>query len=75
MPKYGIQNALFSDEIHIGELNDDCTAFTSKEDHKDGAIAAVAEYITHKHNGQFIAEYADGTTYTITVQRGIHPNE
>lgn len=74
MSKYGIQNALFSDEIHIGELNDECTAFTSKEDHKVGAIAAVADYITQKHNGQFIAEHADGTTYTITIQKG-HPNE
>lgn len=75
MSKYGIQNALFSDAIHIGELNKECTAFTDKEDHKSGAIAAVAEYITHKHNGQFIAEYTDGTTYTITIQEGHHPNE
>ncbi|WP_411701760.1 hypothetical protein ACLI1R_001816 [Corynebacterium sp. LaCa97] len=50
MSKYGIQNALFTDAIHIGELNKTGTAFTSKEDHKDGAIAAVADYITQKHN-------------------------
>lgn len=75
MPKYGIQSGLFSDAIHIGKLNKTGTAFTSKEDHKDGAIAAVADYITQKHNGQFIAEYTDGTTYTITIQEGHHPNE
>lgn len=67
MPKYAIQSALFSDAIHVGELNKTGTAFTNKEDCTDQAIAAVVEYIHRHHDGQLTGQYTDGTKITITV--------
>lgn len=67
MNRYGIQSALFSDAIHVGQLDKSGAAFINKEDCTDQAIAAVVEYIRRHHDGQLTGQYTDGTKITITV--------
>lgn len=72
MNKYGIQSGLFSDAIHIGELNKTGTAFTSKEDCTNQALAAVIEYTARHHGGKLSIQYQDGTEVTITIKKEAH---
>lgn len=74
MPKYAIQSALFSDAIHVGQLDKSGAAFINKEDCTDQAIAAVVEYIRRHHDGQLAGQYTDGTRITVTVlvEQGDH---
>ena len=67
MSRYGIQSALFSDAIHVGQLDKSGAAFINKEDCTDQAIAAVVEYIDRHHGGELTGRYPDGTKITITV--------
>lgn len=72
MTRYGVQSGLFSDAIHVGELNKTGTAFTNKEDCTDQAIAAVVEYIDRHHDGELSGQYGDGTKVTITIKKEAH---
>lgn len=72
MSRYGVQSGLFSDAIHVGELNKTGTAFTNKEDCTDQAIAAVVEYIDRHHGGELSGQYGDGTKVTITIKKEAH---
>ena len=72
MTRYGVQSGLFSDAIHVGELNKTGTAFTNKEDCTDQAIAAVVEYIDRHHGGELSGQYGDGTKVTITIKKEAH---
>lgn len=72
MNRYGIQSGLFSDAIHVGELNKTGAAFTSKEDCTDQVLAAVIEYITRHHGGEVSGQYGDGTKVTITIKKEAH---
>lgn len=67
MTRYGVQSGLFSDAIHVGELNKTGTAFTNKEDCTDQAIAAVVEYLLRHNDGELTGRYPDGTKITITA--------
>lgn len=72
MNRYGIQSALFSDAIHIGELNKTGTAFTRKEDCTNQVISAVIEYATRHHGGEISVHHKDGTEVTITIKKEAH---
>lgn len=67
MNRYGIQSALFSDAIHVGQLDKSGAAFINKEDCTDQALAAVVEYLLRHHNGELTEQSPDGTKITITV--------
>lgn len=67
MNRYGIQSALFSDAIHVGQLDKSGAAFINKEDCTDQAIAAVVEYLLRHHDGELTGRSPDGTKITITV--------
>lgn len=66
MNRYGIQSALFSDAIHVGQLDKSGAAFINKEDCTDQAIAAVVEYLLRHHDGE-LTERSHGIKLTITA--------
>ena len=74
MNRYGIQSALFSEAIHVGQLDKSGATLINKEDCTDQAIAAVVEYIHRHHDGQLTGQYTDGTRITVTVlvEKGDH---
>ena len=72
MNRYGIQSALFSDAIHVGQLDKSGAAFASKEDCTDQVLAAVIEYIDRHHGGEVSGQYGDGTKVTITIKKEAH---
>lgn len=67
MNRYGIQRALFSDAIHVGQLDKSGATLINKEDCTGQAIAAVVEYLLCHHDGELTGRYPDGTKITITV--------
>lgn len=67
MNRYGIQSALFSDAIHVGQLDKSGAEFINKEDCTDQAIAAVVEYLLRHNDGELTGRYPDGTKITITA--------
>ena len=74
MPRYGIQSALFSDAIHVGQLDKSGATLINKEDCTDQAIAAVVEYLLRHNDGELTGRYPDGTRITVTVlvEKGDH---
>lgn len=66
MNRYGIQSALFSDAIHVGQLDKSGAAFIDKEDCTEQAVSAVAEYVLRRRDGELIKRQ-DGSKLTITV--------
>ncbi|MDK7047777.1 hypothetical protein QP324_04200 [Corynebacterium sp. UMB0012] len=67
MTRYGIQSALFSDAIHVGQLDKSGATLINKEDCTDQALAAVVEYLLRHNDGQLTGRYPDGTKITITA--------
>lgn len=67
MNRYGIQSALFSDAIHVGQLDKSGATLINKEDCTGQTIAAVVEYLLCHHDGELTGRYPDGTKITITV--------
>lgn len=67
MNRYGIQSALFSDAIHVGQLDKSGATLINKEDCTDQALAAVVEYLLRHNDGELTGRYPDGTKVTITV--------
>lgn len=67
MNRYGIQRALFSDAIHVGQLDKSGATLINKEDCTGQAIAAVVEYLLCHHDGELTGRYPDGTKITITA--------
>ena len=72
MTRYGVQSGLFSDAIHVGELNKTGTEFTHKEDCTNQVLAAVIEYATRHHDGEISGQFGDGIKVTITVKKEDH---
>ena len=67
MNRYGIQSALFSNTIHVGQLDKSGATLINKENCTDQAIAAVVEYLLRHNDGELTGRYPDGTKITITV--------
>ena len=67
MNRYGIQSALFSDAIHVGQLDKSGATFIDKEDCTDQAITAVVEYLIRHHDGELTGRSSDGTRITVTA--------
>ena len=72
MPKYAIQSALFSDAIHVGQLDKSGATFIDKEDCTNQVISAVIEYATRHHGGEISGHHKDGTKVTITIKKEAH---
>lgn len=72
MTRYGIQSALFSDAIHVGQLDKSGATLINKEDCTDQVIAAVVEYLLRHNDGELSGQYGDGTKVTITIKKEAH---
>ena len=68
-PKFGVQAAAFTKEIHAGSLNAACTMFTRKEDVTEDALRAVAEFVLKHFEGSGRFEFADDLTMDVEAQR------
>lgn len=72
MTSYGIQNSPLTNTIHVGQVNEEYTKFTHKEDLTDAAIYAVAQHILRVYDGAAVYVHPDGEAYTITVRKDAH---
>ncbi len=72
MTNYGIQNSPLTNTIHVGQVNEEYTEFTHKEDLTDAAIYAVAEHILRAYDGALRYTLPGGEEYTITVRKDTH---
>lgn len=67
MAEYAIQNAAFTEAIHIGRLNPAKTAFADKQERTDMVLAVVGQYVAEHFEGSMRADFP-GLGFVLDVQ-------